>query len=374
MTSPILTKYISSCLYNETAVSKVFLELVDECIWCWYLEALEILKVLSIEDMDISTLLAYFEAYNVKFKDYKDNDLNRYSLINWFNIMHSRGLTKTMESVISINGGFSEDKFDVNDIELYTPADVPYNVVSNPEQGIIYAVTTLPSIDIEDNSLLNQVTPAGYRIIIIKQTPPVVLPSCTSVKCSRLSNKNRSLSSCVEIYNSSIKEKTILNYKSPQFNNFYNFTQLFNRGYSINCISELHSKYNIFSFNIETESEEEEFIISGTFINNENIYITEELKDTTFPLKQLSRSPLLFTENVECYGDTFELGTIFTKPIEQFRPDNYIFLGGNFNEYDVIDVLSNEPIFVTTDINEYNIDEPIYIIDDFVIGGVVENE
>ena len=77
MTSPILTKYISSCVYNETAVSKVFLELVDECIWCWYLEALEILKVLSIEDMDISTLLAYFEAYNVKFKDYKDNDLNR---------------------------------------------------------------------------------------------------------------------------------------------------------------------------------------------------------------------------------------------------------------------------------------------------------
>ena len=91
-------------------------------------------------------------------------------------------------------------------------------------------------------------------------------------------------------------------------------------------------------------------------------------------MKQLSRSPLLFTENVECYGDTFELGTIFTKPIEQFRPDNYIFLGGNFNEYDVIDVLSDEPIFVTTDINEYNIDEPIYIIDDFVIGGVVENE
>ena len=368
MTAPILTKYISSCVYNETAVSKAFLELVDECIWCWYLEALEILKVLSIEEMDISTLVAYFEAYNVKFRSYDDKDINRYSLIHWFNIMHSRGLTKTMESVLSINGEVSGGEISVDDITLYNPPEVPYDIVSNPKDGFIYAVTKLDTLDVKDNSLLNQVTPAGYRIIIIKQTPPDILYSCTSINTNRYFDRCKKIPSCVSIFNSSIKEKTTTNYKSPQFTDAYNFTQLYNKGYSVNVISELNSKYNIFSFDIAVE-EHEEFIISGTFVDNENIYITEDLKDTTFEKQLFSFKTFTLSVNNECYGDKFIIGKLHTKPVIPFEPDEYNGEGGNFQYYYVIDELTDEPVYIYTEPYEYMLSEPIYIINDFIIGG-----
>lgn len=262
----MLTKYITAPICQENDVSRAFLELIDECFWCWSVELRDIINVLSIEDMDLETLIAYFEAYNVRFRSDDGDLLNRYSLMNWFNIMHSRGMLKTLEAIVTLNGELTPDKI-VEDIELYNKADVPYDVSATPQDGYIYAVTNDSNIDIRDNDLLNQVTPAGYRIFIIKQRTPVITKAMTRILRSSNRQRANKLISCTDIDLSSIKEKNILFYQSPQFYNSYNFTSIYENGYSIKMISELNSTYNCFSKQYTSsdvpEPVEENYVLFG---------------------------------------------------------------------------------------------------------------
>lgn len=242
-----LTKYLTADIFRQNAFTKAFLELIDEIIFSCNVEALDITSNLSFEYMDDDYFLTYQQFFLNNLPTSDINKLDKIVLSEWFSLLHVRGELSNLEKLLKFGGSLSEAN-PKNDLVLYNEADVPETITTNPKNGIIYAITD-ESVNLNSDFFINQQTPAGYKIGVIKSIDPMLLTSQTSIILNKSSEKNYNIIDCGCIDFSKSIEKNILITRRRQFDQYYSFGNLFKSGYSINKLSKRHQDgYYYFGF------------------------------------------------------------------------------------------------------------------------------
>lgn len=233
-----LTKYLTADFFRQHEFTKAFLELVDEIIFGCYMESLEILSNLSFENMDNDYFLAYQNFFLNGLPSFDVNKLDKVVLSEWFSLLHVRGEISNLSKLLKFGGALTETT-QKNDLKLYHSADVPETITTNPKDGIIYAVAD-ESVDLNSDYFVNQQTPAGYKLGVMKSTDPSILISAWKNILIKESDKNINLIDygCVDTRKTSSKELYIT--RRRQFDQYYSFGNLFKSGYSINKLSKKH--------------------------------------------------------------------------------------------------------------------------------------
>ena len=274
-----LTKYLTADFFRDNPFTKAFLELVDEVIFCCYMESREILSQLSFEDMDDNFFLEYQSFFLNGLSTYNINKLDRLTLSEWFSLLHARGELSDLYKLLKF-GGSLKSELTNTEFELYNNADVPETVTKIAKDGIIYAVTE-KNLSLDSDFLINQQIPAGYRIGLIKTLPNINIYSDDRVD---LINERKQLIHIIDygrIDALKTKISDITFYRRRQFDQYYTFKQLYQSAYTINDLSQFHQRGTFFNgFDIEEPDfvRDNKQIYTGLLYNDINFFIT----DSTF--------------------------------------------------------------------------------------------
>lgn len=245
-----LTKYLTADYLRENDFLRAYLELVDEIIFCCSMESLDVLSTMSFENMDDNYFLAYMNFFLNGLSTYDVNKLDKLILSEWFSLLHVRGELSDIDKLLKFGGSLKNKEKNV--FELYHNADVPNQTIDTTKDGLIYLITE-NNIDLDQDYLINQQVPAGYRIGLIKTPPPAL------VRCGDdiyLGEKNVDASIHVDagdvINLHKDFEGDITFYRRRQFDQYYTFGEVYRSQYTINQLSEYHRKgYYFFGFELE---------------------------------------------------------------------------------------------------------------------------
>lgn len=242
-----LTKYLTADIFRQNVFTKAFLDLIDEIIFSCYIEATDIISNLSFEYMDDDYFLTYQKFFLSELPTTDINKLDKIVLSEWFSLLHVRGEISNLAKLLKFGGSLSETD-PKNDLKLYNEADVPETITTNPKNGIIYAITD-ESVNLNSDFFVNQQTPAGYKIGIVKELDPILITAQTKIELIKESDKNINIIDCGCIDLDKNSSKDILFTRRRQFDQYYSFGDLFKSGYSINKLSKRHQNgYYYFGF------------------------------------------------------------------------------------------------------------------------------
>ena len=245
-----LTKYLTADYLRENDFLRAYLELVDEIIFCCSMESLDVLSTMSFENMDDNYFLAYMNFFLNGLSTYDVNKLDKLILSEWFSLLHVRGELSDIDKLLKFGGSLKNKEKNV--FELYHNADVPNQTIDTTKDGLIYLITE-NNIDLDQDYLINQQVPAGYRIGLIKTPPPALVRGGDVIY---LGEKNVDASIHVDsgdVVNLHKNfEGDITFYRRRQFDQYYTFGEVYRSQYTINQLSEYHRKgYYFFGFELE---------------------------------------------------------------------------------------------------------------------------
>lgn len=399
-----LTKYLTADYFRENEFTKAFLELVDEVIFCCYMEANEILSQLSFENMDDEFFLAYQSFFLNGLSTYNINEIDRVTLSEWFSLIHARGELSDIFKLLKFGGSLKSTVTD-NKFELYHNADVPEEVTKETKDGIIYAVTDT-NLSLDEDFFINQQTPAGYRLGLIKTLPPIQVVSDDKIT---LIDESELLIHCIDSgLVDTIKEKQsdVTFYRRRQFDQYYTFKHLFQSAYTINDLSHFHDNGTFFNgFDIEIVYAEPTIInetkdiytgvglVSVQFLLDEGT-IQEPVLDFKLSASFEYPDDFVTLSQVDGYNGSIELQETVRNNYsiianEQPIPENGILEyqntqrnnydiedhlnqipgGGTFVSNDIFEGMNIIPEFIETNVNEMFVNEPLYIAPDVIFGG-----
>jgi hypothetical protein len=245
-----LTKYLTADYLRENDFLRAYLELVDEIIFCCSMESLDVLSTMSFENMDDNYFLAYMNFFLNGLSTYDVNKLDKLILSEWFSLLHVRGELSDIDKLLKFGGSLKNKEKNV--FELYHSADVPNQTIDTTKDGLIYLITE-NNIDLDQDYLINQQIPAGYRIGLIKTPSPTLVRNGDVV---RLGKKNIDFSVNVDSGDSINLHKdfvgSITFYRRRQFDQYYTFGDVYRSQYTINQLSDYHRKgYYFFGFELD---------------------------------------------------------------------------------------------------------------------------
>lgn len=268
-----LTKFLTADYFRDNPFTKAFLELVDEVIFCCYMESREILSQLSFEDMDDDFFLQYQNFFLDGLSTYNIDELDKLTLSQWFSLLHVRGQLQDLNKLLKFGGSLKQTQ-QLNDFQIYNNADVPETITTETKDGIIYTVTD-KNINLDNDFFINQQTPAGYKLGLIKITPPFIVKSDDLVQLIKESDR---LIRCIDSSTINVikeKQADFTFYRRRQFDQYYTFKHLFQSSYTINNLSQFHQNGTYFNgFDIQILSthptiiNETENVYSGTIGDN----------------------------------------------------------------------------------------------------------
>lgn len=245
-----LTKYLTSDYFRENEFTKAFLELVDEVIFCCYMESREMLSQLSFETMDDNYFLTFQDFFLNGLSSFDIKNLDRNVLSEWFSLLHVRGELSDLSKLLKFGGSLTTIQTN-NKLTLYNNADVPETITNIGVDGVIYAVTD-ENVNLTEDFFINQQTPAGYKFNLIRQSAPFDLVSSDSIDYLLEKNNNIFVIDYGSIDLTKEKSSEFEFYRRRQFDQTYSFKQLYQSGYTINELSKFHKKGDFFfGFDIE---------------------------------------------------------------------------------------------------------------------------
>lgn len=297
-----LTKYLTADYFRDNDFTRAFLELVDEVIFCCYMESREILSQLSFEDMDDEFFLTYQSFFLNGLSTYNIENIDKLTLSEWFSLLHVRGELSDLYKLLKF-GGSLKSSLTNNKFELFHNADVPETIAQHTKDGIIYAITDT-NISLDEDFFINQQVPAGYRLGLIKTLPPTIVSSSDNVVLIR---ESASLIHCIDAGRCDLFKEKIANialYRRRQFDQYYTFKQLYQSAYTINELSQFHCNGTYFNgFDIEISSS------SPTYINEtKTIYTGIGYNSIQFFIE----NGLIEKEKINAYSGSFADGSIIT--------------------------------------------------------------
>lgn len=244
-----LTKYLTADYLRENDFIRAYLDLVDEIIFCCNMEALDILSNMSFEDMDDNYFIEYINFFLNGLSTYNIEELDRKVLSEWFSLLHVRGELSDIDKLFRFGGSLKNREKNV--FGLYNNADVPNQTINETKDGVIYLITD-NNMELDDDFLINQQIPAGYRIGLIRNPDPFLVNGGDKI------NLEKDLESYIHINSGDsvdlLKELegTITFYRRRQFDQYYSFSELYRSQYTINQLSKFHERgYYFFGFEVE---------------------------------------------------------------------------------------------------------------------------
>ncbi len=245
-----LTKYLTADYLRENDFLKAYLELVDEIIFCCSMESLDVLSNMSFESMDDNYFLAYQNFFLNGLSTYDVNKLDKLVLSEWFSLLHVRGELSDIDKLLKFGGSLKNKEKNV--FEIYHNADVPNQAIDTTKDGLIYLITE-NNIDLDQDYLISQQVPAGYRIGLMRTPPPALVTGGDEIYLGE-----KKVDATIHVKAGDVVdlhkdfEGDITFYRRRQFDQYYTFGQVYRSQYTINQLSQYHQKgYYFFGFEIE---------------------------------------------------------------------------------------------------------------------------
>ena len=400
-----LTKYLTADYLRENDFLRAYLELVDEIIFCCSMESLDVLSTMSFENMDDNYFLAYMNFFLNGLSTYDVNKLDKLILSEWFSLLHVRGELSDIDKLLKFGGSLKNKEKNV--FELYHNADVPNQTIDTTKDGLIYLITE-NNIDLDQDYLITQQVPAGYRIGLMKTPPPALVRSGDVIY---LGEKNVDASIHVDagdvVNLHKDFEGDITFYRRRQFDQYYTFGEVYRSQYTINQLSQYHrSGYYFFGFEVEhfvplpsdysvendvygclDSTYGEFFIADGQIVNPQsfiysgsfeypNSFVTLadlNFEDGRINLDDTIRNNYSLIDNLDFgYGDVIDFNSNLRNNYD-FINSTTEFPGGKFVSRDdfSFDGMFEHPVFISTNVLNVFVEEPLYISQtEVVFGGI----